>query len=326
VRLSIPIFLVLVSAVIAADPATVPEPGEPFGSIERLDPAIDALLPKAAKVERIATGFLWAEGPTWVPSGDFVAFSDVKRNVAYRWKAGEGLREYLNPSGFTGDKSDSPEPGSNGLNVDLNGQVIACQHGDRRVVRVRPDGSFETVVDRWEGKRFNSPNDVAIHPTLGDIFFTDPPWGLKGNVRSSYREIDFLGVYRLSASGALSVIAKDLRPNGITFAPDGKTLFVTNGREIVAYDVSATGAPSNRRRFFDLSTVGKRGGPDGMECHSSGALFIGWLGGGVVVVSAAGKHLGTIHTGVRTANCCFDADESTLFITANNWLARVRLK
>jgi gluconolactonase len=319
-------FLLLGHALFAAEPAAVPEPGEPFGEIKRLDPAFDALVPKDAAIERLASGFIWAEGPTWVPGGGFVAFSDVKRNIAYRWKPGEGLKEYLNPSGFTGDKTDSPEPGSNGLNIDLKGQVLACQHGDRRVVRVRPDGSFETLADRWAGKRFNSPNDIAVHPTLGDIFFTDPPWGLKGNYRSEYREIDFLGVYRINPAGVLSLIAKDLRPNGITFARDGKTLYVTNSREIVAYDVSPTGDVSNRRPFFDLGTVGKKGGPDGMECHSSGALFIGWLGGGVVVVSAEGKHLGTIHTGVRTANCCFDTDESTLYLTANNWLARVRLK
>ncbi|MFT5131050.1 MAG: gluconolactonase [Rhodothermales bacterium] len=325
-RLFLFAILVLGPALLAADPSSVAEPGEPFGRIESLDPAFDALVPKDAKIERLATGFLWAEGPTWVPSGGFVAFSDVKRNIAYRWKPGEGLKEYLNPSGFTGESTDSPEPGSNGLNVDLDGHVIACQHGDRRIVRVRPDGSFETLADRWEGKRFNSPNDVAIHPTLGDIFFTDPPWGLKGAARSSYRELDFLGVYRLSAAGALSLIAKDLSPNGVTFARDGKTLYVTNGRGIVAFDVSPEGNVSNRRPFFDCSVVGKRGGPDGMECHSSGALFIGWLGGGVVVVSPEGKHLGTIRTDVRTANCCFDADESTLYITANNWLARVRLK
>ena len=320
------ILIALLCLPVCGGPKDAAKPFANFGKIERLHPDFDRLVPEAATIERLAEGFIWAEGPTWVPSGGFVAFSDVKRNIAYRWSPSQGLAEYLNPSGFTGDKSDSPEPGSNGLNVDLQGHVIACQHGDRRVVRVKPGGGFETLVERWEGKRFNSPNDVAIHPTLGDIFFTDPPWGLKGNVRSEYREIDFLGVYRLNPAGELSLIAKDLRPNGITFARNGKTLYVTNGRLIMAYDVDATGAVSNRRSFFDLSKVGKRGGPDGMECHSSGALFIGWLGGGVVVVSPEGKHLGTMHTGVRTANCCFDTDESTLYITANNWLARVRLK
>jgi gluconolactonase len=298
------------------------------GSIERADPALDKIIAPGTKVEKLAEGFDWAEGPVWVPAQQAVVFSDVPRNIAYRWSEKDGISEYIKPSGFTGDKSDSPEPGSNGLTLDSGGKIVLCQHGDRCISRREDDGSFTRLATAYDGKRFNSPNDLVYGPN-GDLYFTDPPWGLKGNYKSALREIPFTGVYRLQSDGTVSLVSDKLRPNGIGMSPDGSKLYVTNGRKIVVFSRKADGSTSaTHKDFFDLEAVGKRGGPDGFTVGDDGTLFIGYLGGkegGIVIVSAQGKYLGIVRTRVRSANCTLDRKNKVLYFMADAYIGRVQL-
>ncbi|MBV8607704.1 MAG: SMP-30/gluconolactonase/LRE family protein, partial [Singulisphaera sp.] len=165
-----------------------------IGTIERSDRRIDRLVPRDATMQRLAEGFDWAEGPAWDRSGGYLLFSDVPRNIVFKWKEGEQARAFLNPSGFTGTEViDSREPGSNGLVFDPGGRLVLCQHGDRRVARLESDGRFTTLADRYQGKRFNSPND-AVFKSNGDLYFTDPPFGLRGLNEDPKKELPFNGV------------------------------------------------------------------------------------------------------------------------------------
>jgi gluconolactonase len=208
----------VVAGVLAAAPAPItssaaPYPKDAKTTIERLDPAFDALIAPDAVVEKLAEGFKWSEGPVWEPAQGALLFSDVPENRVYRWKDGAGISVFLEPSGFTGTEYNGRERGSNGLTLDPSGRLTLCQHGDRRVARLGADGkSFETVVDRVDGKRFSSPNDLCFDKA-GNLFFTDPPYGLPADTK---QETTFNGVYRLGTDGKLSVIASELsRPNGV---------------------------------------------------------------------------------------------------------------
>jgi gluconolactonase len=311
-------------AAVAAD-----RPIPPFEmSIERLDPAFDKLVAPGTKVEKLAEGFTWSEGPVWI--NESVVFSDVPTNIAYRWKEGmTKAEEFLNPSGLTTPTPGFREQGSNGLGRDAQGRLILCQHGDRRIARYE-NGKFSTLADRFEGKRFNSPNDLAIRKN-GDIYFTDPPYGLDKLNDSPLKEIPFNGVYRLS-DGKVTLLTKDLTfPNGISFSPDEKTLYVavSDGRapRIMAYGVKEDGSIGEGRVFFDakpLASQGRKGGCDGMKVDKEGNVWATGPGG-VLIISPAGKHLGSILTNQPTGNCCWGAnDGSTLYITSNMFLVRVK--
>jgi gluconolactonase len=315
-----------------ATPATAAaaHPYPAIGSVERLDPAIDALVPPDAKIEKLAEGFTWAEGPVWTKEGALL-FSDVPNNVVHRWKDGEGLTDFLRPSGYTGQEPRKGNLGSNGLTFDGAGHLVLCQHGDRRVARLEADRSFATVAGALDGKRFNSPNDVVFRSN-GDMYFTDPAYGFEGAPPSAKHELPFSGVFRRTPDGAVTVLVKDLTfPNGIAFSPDEKTLYVSNSdpeRAIwMAYDVKADGTLANGRLFFDATDkvkAGKKGLPDGMKIDANGNLFAGGPGG-VLVFSRAGKHLGTIVTTEPTANVAFGDDGTVLYMTAHDKLCRVRL-
>ncbi len=305
------------------------------GSIERLDPALDRLIPREARLEVLADGFAWTEGPVWISQGAYLLFSDIPPNSIYKWKAGEGHNVYLTPSGYTGDQPRGGEPGANGLLLDAEGRLVLCQHGDRRMARLdapldSPEPKFVTLAERYNGRRFNSPNDAVYHSN-GDLYFTDPPYGLEGNVDDPAKEIDFQGVYRLSSDGAVTLLTDELsRPNGIAFSPDEQILYVSNSdpdRAIwMAYDVQPDGAIANGRVFFDATQwVGERKGlPDGLKVDETGNLFATGPGG-VLVFSPDGVHLGTIDTGQATANCAFGDDGATLYITADMVLLRIKL-
>lgn len=301
------------------------------GGIERLDPALDALVAPDARPEVLAQGYKWSEGPVW--TGGALLFSDVPNNVIWRWKEGEGAREFLRPSGYTGTVPRGGEPGSNGLAVDGAGRLYMCQHGDRRIARLAPDGkSFETIADRYQGKRFNSPNDLVVRAN-GDVYFSDPIYGLVGHEKDPAREIPWSGVYRARAGGGVDVLDKTLTyPNGLAFSPDGKKLYVAVSDPVRAiwmvYDVDDKGGVANGKVFFDATSfvkAGKKGLPDGMKIDVAGNLFATGPGG-VFVFTPAGKHLGTIVTGEPTANCAFGDDGQTLYMTANDKLTRIRLK
>lgn len=307
-----------------------------IGEIERLDPAFDAIVSPQARIEVLAEGFDWAEGPVWVPEGEYLLFSDVPRNRIYRWRAGEGHRIWLEPSGYTGEVPRGGEPGSNGLRLDHDGRLLLCQHGDRRVARLAtplaaPRPRFTTLADRFEGRRFNSPNDLALHSD-GSVYFTDPPYGLAAGPQDPSRELEYTGVFRLDPDGAVSLLTRELsRPNGIAFSPDEKTLYVANSdpeRAVwIAHVVLPDGSITDGRVFFDATAwVPERPGlPDGLEVDRHGNLFATGPGG-VLVLSPDGRHLGTIRTTRPTANCAFGDDQRTLYMTADDLLLRLRLQ
>jgi gluconolactonase len=322
-----------------ATPAAAPAPGVPLaaparpqvGLVERLDPALDALIAPDARPEVLSEGYKWSEGPVWTNGG--LLFSDVPNNVIWRWSEADGVKEFLRPSGYTGSVPRGGEPGSNGLAVDTAGRLYMCQHGDRRIARLAPDGrSFETIADKYDGKRFNSPNDLVVRPN-GDVYFSDPIYGLVGHEKDPAREIPWSGVYRAHANGRVDLVDKSLTyPNGLAFSPDGKKLYVAvsdPARAIwMVYDVDANGGVSNGRLFFDATALvkaGKKGLPDGMKIDVAGNIFATGPGG-VFVLTPDARHLGTIVTGEPTANCAFGGDGTMLYMTANNKLMRIQLK
>lgn len=302
-----------------------------LGSIERLDPRFDKLVPKDAEIEVLASGFEWAEGPVWVKTDGAVLFSDIPRNRVNRWKQGEGLSTYLEPAGFTGPGAYGNERGSNGLSLDRQGNLISCEHGDRRVSRLTPGGGKRTVADNYQGKRFNSPNDVAVHSS-GAIYFTDPPYGLPKGFDDERRELDFCGVYRVTPDGTVTLLCDTMtRPNGICFSPDEKRLYVAQSDPQApiwkVFNVQADGSLDAGKTFFDgtkLFAARKKGLPDGLKVDMQGNVFATGPGG-VLVIAADGTHLGTILTGQATANCGFGDDGKTLYMTADSHLCRIKL-
>ncbi|WP_146900879.1 SMP-30/gluconolactonase/LRE family protein [Adhaeribacter aerolatus] len=306
------------------------------GTIERLDAALDNLISPDAKIEILANGFEWAEGPLWLAEQNKLLFSDIPPNKIFEWSEEGGLKLYLTPSGYTSTQVRGGEVGSNALILDKQGRLVLCQHGDRRMARMeapldQPKPNYITLADKYEGKRLNSPND-AVYKSNGDLYFTDPPYGLEKNADDPAKEIPFQGVYRVTADGSIHLLTKELsRPNGLAFSPDEKTLYVANSdpqRAIwMAYDVQPNGNISNGRLFYDATPLSKneKGLPDGLKINRQGFLFATGPGG-VLIFDKNAKHLGTIRTGEATSNCTFNADESILYLTADDYIMRVKLK
>lgn len=300
-----------------------------IGKIHRYDPSFDALVSKDARLEVIASGFEWTEGPVWVKDGNYLLFSDIPRNSVMRWEEGKGVSVHLKPAGYTGAVDYGKEPGSNGLTLDSQGRLTSCEHGDRRISVLTKNGGKRTLADNYMGKRLNSPNDLTFKSN-GDLYFTDPPYGLPNNFADTRRELDYCGVYRLSTDGKLTLLTRELtRPNGIAFSPDEKTLYVANSdpaRAIwMAYPVKDDGTLGAGRVFYDVtSNVGKMPGlPDGMKVDEKGNLFASGPGG-IYVFSAAGTLLGRIETGEASANCAWGNDGSVLYICADMYLCRIQ--
>ncbi|MDN5211195.1 SMP-30/gluconolactonase/LRE family protein [Fulvivirgaceae bacterium BMA12] len=306
------------------------------GSVERLHDEVNQLIPANAQIEILAEGFTWSEGPLWLAEEKMLVFSDVPENTVYSWKEGEEKAIYLQPSGYTGQAPRAGETGSNGLLLSPDGKLVLCQHGDRRVATMQaplatPQATFSTLADNWEGKKFNSPNDAAFHQN-GDLYFTDPPYGLPKQAEDTTREIDIQGVYRLDKTGSTILLTDELtRPNGIAFSPDYKTLYVANSDSKkaiwMAYDVKEDGTLDNGRVFFDATdmTAERKGLPDGLKVNPNGYIFATGPGG-VLLFDPEGKHLGTILTGQATANCAFDDEYNYLYITADMYLMRIKLQ
>jgi gluconolactonase len=302
-----------------------------LGTIERIDSRLDRIVPRDARVERLAEGFDWSEGPVWDRRGGFLLFSDVPQNTVFKWQQGKGVSVFLKPSGYTGTAPRGGEPGSNGLVMDPQGRLVLCQHGDRRVARLEEDRTFKTLADRYQGKRFNSPND-GVFKSNGDLYFTDPPYGLEGLNKDPAKELEWNGVYQISASdGSVTLLTKEMSfPNGIAFSPDEKTLYVANSdpkKAIwMAFPVKEDGTVGEGRVFADVtSSVGsKKGLPDGMKVDQAGNLFATGPGG-VLIFASDGTHLGTLATGEATANCGWGEDGTVLYITADMYLGRIKL-
>lgn len=335
------LFFLLLSGAVACSPSgdetTEELPPYPIlGSIERLDPTLDSLISPEAQLEILADGFEWTEGPVWVAEGDYLLFSDIPQNSVFQWSEQDSIVLYLKPSGSDDGQEAGKEPGSNGLMLDANQNLILCQHGARQISRMNaplnnPKPEYIPLVDRYEGKRLNSPNDLVFHSN-GALYFTDPPYGLPGGVDSPDKELDFQGVYRFSVEDSVLTLLTDTltRPNGIAFSPDEKTLYVANSdperARWLAYEVQDDGTIANGRVLHDATSqvATEKGLPDGMVVHRSGHLFATGPGG-VWIFRPDGTHLGTLKTGEATANCTFNADESVLYITADRYLARLRL-
>ena len=298
------------------------------GRIVRLDPRLDALLPGGAALESVATGHRWVEGPAWDRAHGALLYSDIPANAVYRWQRGSGVRRFLEPSGYSGAAPfTGREPGSNGLTFDAAGRLVLCEHGDRRITRLEADGRRTVLVDRYEGHRLNSPND-AVYARNGDLYFTDPPFGLPRAFEDPARELPHSGVYRLRADGELELLIDDLHaPNGIALSPDERTLYVTDVRADApawyAYDL-VDDRLGPRRLFADARpwVQVRRGGPDGLETDARGNVFAAGPEG-VFVFATDGTLLGLIETGVPTANVAWGEDGSTLFIAADTAIYRL---
>jgi len=303
------------------------------GSVERLSPEMDDIIPPGEVPEILAGGFEWTEGPLWLPDQDVLIFSDIPNNAVYQWTERDSIKLYLKPAGFTDTTAGREgEQGSNGLLLDAAGRLVLCQHGDRRMARMEapldaPEPQFTTLTDRYNGKRLNSPND-AVFNSNGDLYFTDPPYGLEKGFDDPGREIDFTGVFRLSTEEKLTLVTGILSaPNGIAFTPDEKKLYIANSGEadqgyLMVYNVNSDGSVGEGTVFFRAPSGG---GFDGMKVRKDGIVFATGPGG-VYVLSSAGEHLGTILTGQATSNCALDESNSYLYITADDYLMRIRLK
>ena len=318
---------VLVPLVVAAAcgaPDQAANPGAGF--ILRVDPRFDALVPIDARIEKLADGFVFIEGPVWIGEEARLVFSDVRDNVIYQWTETEGVSPLISPV-FEGDATGLRSVSANGLTLDWQGQLIICEHGNRLISRLETDGTRTTLVDNYQGRRLNSPND-AVYGLDGWLYFTDPPYGLEGLEESPLRELDFNGIYRLAPDGELQLLYADqTRPNGIALAPDGQTLYVANSDENqmvwYAYDVGQPGL-SNPRVFYDVNDQTAQGVPDGMTVDLAGNLFATGPGG-VWVFAPDGTHLGTIQVDEVPANVGWGDDGYTLYMTARTGLYRILL-
>lgn len=296
------------------------------GTIVRVDPAVDTLIPVDARIEKLADNFAFTEGPVWHRGLDHLMFSDLRSNAIHIWDVEGGLRTFMQPV-FEG-QSETTSVGSNGLNIDSDGRLILMEHGNRRVSRRERDGSMTVLADNYQGRRLNSPNDSA-YKSDGWLYFTDPPYGLAGLENDPARELDFNGIYRLSPDGQLLLLERNqTRPNGIAFSPDERTLYVANSdaanKVWMAYEVMDDGTLGTGRVFYDVNDQTEEGAADGMKVDVNGNLFATGPGG-VWIFSPEGRHLGTIKPDEVPANVAWGDDGSTLYMTARTGLYRIRL-
>ncbi|MBX2841094.1 MAG: SMP-30/gluconolactonase/LRE family protein [Flammeovirgaceae bacterium] len=310
---------------------------ETTGTIEVVSPKLHDLIPKGNQLEIIAEGFGWSEGPLWVPSQNMLLFTDIPPNKIVKWTEENGAELYLTPAGYTGEEERGGEVGANGLILDSDGNLVLCQHGNRQMAKMdapldQPAPNYIAIADNYDGKKFNSPND-ATYKSNGELYFTDPPYGLEKNMDDPSKEIPFQGVYKADAEGNVVLLTDELtRPNGIAFSPNEKILYVANSdpdKAIwMAYDVKEDGTIENGRVFYDAtdnSKAGEKGLPDGLKIDNMGNIFATGPGG-VWIFTDEGEHLGTLKTGQATSNCAFNEDKSVLYITADMYLMRINLK
>jgi gluconolactonase len=310
--------------------------------IDRLDPALDSILPADAKLERVATGFKWTEGPVWV--GDSLYFADIPSNSIRKWTPGQGVSIWLQPSGYKGSAPyGGPEPGTNGMTLDVQGRLTVAGHAQRDVLRFESLDAAQAptvLADAYQGKRFNSPNDL-VYRSDGSLYFTDPPYGLPTQHDDDpLKQLKVNGVYRLPhaldhkpgappANGDLQLLVKDLtRPNGIAFSPGEKYLYVDNSepKKIwMRYTVKPDGTLTAPKLLYDATSDTRPGAPDGMKVDTAGNIYSAGPGG-VWIFSPEGKALGTIVMPERTANLTFAGpDRKTLYIAASSSIYRINL-
>lgn len=309
---------------------------ETTGSIERLDPSLDAIVDTQAKAEIIATGFEWSEGPLWVEKHKMLLFSDVPTNTIYKWTEEKGKEVYLNPSGFSGTDSKSKEPGSNGLILDAGGNLVLCQHGNRQMARMdapldKPEPKFITLADRYMDQRFSSPND-AVYNQAGELFFTDPPYGLPSQGDDDpAKEIKWNGVYKVKPNGEVILLVDSItRPNGIAFMPGENKLIIACSDPATPnwyiYDVNGDSL-TNGKIFYSTSNEreGLKGLPDGFKIDRNGNVFASGPGG-IWIFNRDAKPIGKIKLDEAASNVALSDDEKTLYITNDMRVLRVVLR
>lgn len=306
-------------------------------SIEILDDTALDILDANAEIAILASGFEWTEGPLYIEDGDYLLFSDIPNNKVYKLDTHNDTTTYLYPSGFSGDNFTGAEPGSNGLLLSPKGELVLMQHGNRQVAKMNtaltnPKENFTALADNYKGMRFNSPND-GCYDAMGNLYFTDPPYGLPGQMEDAEKELDFQGVYCLLTSGELLLIDTLSRPNGIALSPDNKALYVAVSDAEAAvwqkYTLREPGVIASKELMADLThLIGKEnedGLPDGLKVNSQGIIFATGPGG-VWIFNPEGKAIARIRTGQKTANCAFGKDEKRLFMTADDYILAVDLK
>lgn len=314
---------------------TAQEQKPPIGTIEFVSSELSSLVKKDAAVEIIAEGFQFTEGPLWLEKEKMLLFSDVPANTVYKWTEAKGKEVYLKPGGYTDTAKRGGFMGPNGLSLSTDGKLLICQHGDRRIARMdaplnAPKSNFVTVAGQYNGKRLNSPNDLFV-TTAGDIYFTDPSYGFERGGGDPKKEITFQGVYKLDKSGRTTLLVDSIeQPNGISIFPGGKTLLVSNSdnrkKRWYTYDISSNGSLTNGKVFYDVSNERGMGGCDGLKIDKQGNVFAAGPGG-IWIFTKAGKLIGKIKmNGVTAANCALTADGKTIFITATNYLLRVKMR
>jgi gluconolactonase len=322
------VILLVVLASVAA-PSMMGQQAD-VGKIVRNDPALDKLVSPGTKIEKLHGGFRFIEGPVWVNAGSYLLFSDLASNAIMKWSS-DGNVSVFRKGIFAGSYPDGVQIGSNGLTLDKQGRLIAAEHGNRRVSRMEKDGTISVLADRYEGKRLNSPNDLVCKSN-GDIYFTDPP-GLYRTYpegpNAPKRELDFAGVYRVTAPGKVELATKEVPyPNGIAFSPDEKRLYVASSRPEkfwMVFSVEANGSLSGGKKFFDATNIPGEGVPDGMKVDRMGNIYATGPAG-IMIFTPDAKLLGTIELPEIPANLNWgDADGRTLYITARTSLYRIRM-
>ncbi len=306
------------------------------GQIKRLDPSLDAIIDTQAKVEIIATGFEWSEGPLWIEKHSMLLFSDVPTNTIYKWTEEKGKEEYLKPSGFSGTDSKSKEPGSNGLVLDLQGNLVLCQHGNRQMARMdapldNPEPRFITLAGKYKEQRFSSPND-AVYNNSGELFFTDPPYGLPSQGDDDpEKEIKWNGVYKIKTNGDVVLLIDSItRPNGIAFLPGGNRMIIACSDPAnpnwYVYDVKSDSL-TNGKIFYSTANEreGLKGLPDGLKIDKKGNVYASGPGG-IWIFNSDGKVLGRISLDEAASNVALSDDEKTLYITNDMRVLRVVLR
>jgi len=304
--------------------------------IRILDAEASGLLDSAAAIEIISKGYKWSEGPVYYSDSDYLLFSDVPANKIYKWKEGSGTSLYLEPSGYTGTIPKTKEPGSNGLVIDKNGRLVLCQQGNRQIGRMKtslsdPKPEFDVITASYNGKKYNSPND-AVYATNGNLYFTDPPYGLEKGLKDSSKELSFQGVFLVKPGGKAQLVTDKVSyPNGIALSPDNRYLYISNSdndnKEWTRYELNKDGLIAKDTIFYRVSAEEGKvpGNPDGMKTDARGYVYATGPGG-IWIFNPAAKLIARIYTGQLTSNCFLDQKHNTLYMTCDSLVMRVRLK
>ncbi len=310
-----------------------------FGKVELFEGTDTNIINSQAVVERIGKNYKWCEGPVWVPSNKMLLFSAVRENKIYKWDGTDTPVLYLTPSGYTDTAYRNGENGSNGLALDKDGRLLLCQSGNRQVVRMdasleSPKPSFIVLAKNYHGKKFNSPNDL-VADSRNNIYFTDPIYGLPKWDKDPTRELNFEGVYKISNTGKLSLLIDSIsRPNGIALSPDEKTLYIGSSDDHTkwyAYQLDSNGNIQSGKILLDgyemkKKAINMKTGADGFKIDKYGNIFSSGPDG-INIISPEGKLLGLIRIyNKQTSNCAFNESKDVLYITANDWVLRVKIK